>query len=124
MLMESVLLGLGGGMTGVVLSLWSTNVLSAMRLPAPVPIDVRIDEDWRVLAFAFGLSVVSGVVLGLAPAWAASHPRLANSLKGEDALARPGRRFSLRNILIVAQIAMSVVLLSLTGLFLRSLGRQ
>jgi predicted permease len=122
MLMESVLLGLGGGMTGVVLSLWSTNVLSAMRLPAPVPIDVHIDEDWRVLAFAFGLSVVSGVLLGVAPAWAASHPRLANSLKGEDALARPGRRFSMRNILIVAQIAMSVILLSLTGLFLRSLG--
>ncbi|WP_348263627.1 ABC transporter permease [Telmatobacter sp. DSM 110680] len=122
MLMESVLLGLGGGATGVLLSLWSTNILSAMRLPAPVPIDVRIDEDWRVLAFAFALSVVSGVVLGVAPAWAASHPRLANSLKGEDALARPGRPLSLRNILIVVQIAMSVVLLSLTGLFLRSLG--
>jgi len=122
MLMESVLLGLGGGVIGIVLSLWSTNVLSAMRLPAPVPIDVRIDEDWRVLAFSFALSVGSGLLLGVAPAWAASHPRLANSLKGEDALARPGRRFSMRNVLIVAQIAMSVVLLSLTGLFLRSLG--
>ena len=58
---------------------------------------------------------------GLAPAWAASRPMLANALKGEDALARPGRRFSLRNILVVAQIAMSLVLLCVTGLFLRSL---
>ena len=121
MLMESVLLGFGGGVVGVVLSLWSTNLLSALRLPAPVPLDVRIDEDWRVLLFAFALSAVSGVLLGLAPAWAASHPRLANSLKGEDALARPGRRFSLRNLLIVGQVAMSVIVLCFTGIFLRSL---
>ena len=72
-------------------------------------------------AFRFALSVLSGLLLGLAPAWAASRPLLANALKGEDALARPGRRFSLRNLLVVAQIAMSVVLLCVTGLFLRSL---
>jgi hypothetical protein len=46
---------------------------------------------------------------------------LANALKGEDALARPGRRITLRNLLVIAQIAMSVVLLCVTGLFLRSL---
>jgi hypothetical protein len=57
----------------------------------------------------------------MAPAWAAARPKLANALKGEDTLARPGRRISLRNLLVVGQIAMSVVLLSITGLFLRSL---
>jgi predicted permease len=61
------------------------------------------------------------LLLGLAPAWAATRPRLSSALKGEDALARPGRRISLRNLLVVAQIAMSVVLLCTTGLFLRSL---
>jgi predicted permease len=121
LLLESLLLGLGGGVLGVVLSVWATRALSAVHLPAPVPIDVRIDEDWRVLIFAFVLSVISGVLLGVAPAWAASRPQLANALKGEDALARPGRRLSLRNVLVVAQITMSVVLLCLTGLFLRSL---
>ena len=121
MLMESALLGLGGGVVGVLLCLWATQALSALHLPAPVPIDVRIDVDWRVLLFAFALSVISGLLLGMAPAWAASHPMLAKALKGEDALVRPGRRLSLRNLLVVGQIAMSLVLLCLTGLFLRSL---
>ena len=121
MLTESSLLGLGGGVLGVILSLWSTRALSALHLPVPVPIDLRIDVDWRVLLFAFALSVPSGLLLGVAPAWTAARPRLANALKGEDTLARPGRRISLRNFLVVAQIAMCVVLLSITGLFLRSL---
>jgi predicted permease len=121
LILESVSLGLGGGVLGVALSLLSTRALSALRLPAPVPIDVRISEDWRVLLFAFALSVLSGVLLGLAPAWAMSHSKLPNSLKGEDAFIRPGRRISIRNLLVVAQIAMSVILLCLTGLFLRSL---
>jgi predicted permease len=121
MLTESLLLGLGGGVLGVLLSLWATSALSSFRLPVPVPLDISIGVDWRVLVFSFALSIASGLLLGLAPAWAASRPLLANALKGEDALARPGRRFALRNLLVVAQIAMSVVLLCVTGLFLRSL---
>jgi predicted permease len=121
MLIESLLLGLGGGAVGVLLSLWSTHALSSLHLPAPVPLDLSVRVDWRVLLYSFALSAVSGLLLGIAPAWAAARPRLANALKGEDALARPGRRISLRNLLVVAQIAMSVVLLCVTGLFLRSL---
>jgi predicted permease len=121
MLTESLLLGLGGGGLGVLLSLWATSALSSFRLPVPVPLDISVGIDWRVLLFSFALSIASGLLLGLAPAWAASRPLLANALKGEDALARPGRRFTLRNFLVVAQIAMSVVLLCVTGLFLRSL---
>ena len=121
MLLESVLLGLGGGVLGVLLSLWSTQALSAIKLPVPVPVDMRIGVDWRVLVFTFGLSILSGLLLGVAPAWAAARPLLGSALKGEDALARPGRRWTLRNLLTVAQIAMSVILLSMTGLFLRSL---
>ena len=124
MLLESLMLGLGGGIVGLLLSLWATKALSTLHLPAPVPLDVTIAVDWRVLLFAFALSVISGLLLGLAPAWAASRPRLANALKGEDVLARPGRRISLRNLLVVAQVAMSVVLLCITGLFLRSLQRR
>ncbi|MGO9337924.1 MAG: ADOP family duplicated permease [Terracidiphilus sp.] len=121
MLIESLLLGLGGGVLGVILSLWSTRALSALHLPAPVPLDLSVSVDWRVLLYSFALSVVCGLLLGLAPAWAASRPLLANALKGEDALARPGSRISLRNLLVIAQIAMSVILLCVTGLFLRSL---
>jgi predicted permease len=119
--MESLLLGIGGGLNGVMLAQWATQSLSSIRIPAPVPLNVSVGVDWRVLLFAFVLSVASGLLLGAAPAWAASRPKLANALKGEDALARAGRRWTLRNFLVVAQVAMSVVLLSITILFLRSL---
>jgi len=121
MLMESLLLGVGGGALGILLSLWSTRALSALHLPAPIPLNLTISVDWRVLLYSFVLSVICGLLFGVAPAWAASRPQLANALKGEDALARPGLRISLRNLLVIAQIAMSVVLLCITGLFLRSL---
>ena len=121
LLLESVLLGVGGGGLGTLLAAWATGALSAMRLPAPIPLNVRISEDWRTLAYTFGLSLLAGVALGLGPAWAASRPAMANALKGEDGLGGGRRRLSLRSVLVVAQVAMSVTLLLLTGLFLRSL---
>ncbi len=121
LLIESTLLGLAGGFLGMFFSFASTQSLSAVRLPAPVPLDIHVAVDWRTLLYTFVISFCCGVLLGLAPAWAATRPVLLNALKGEEALARPGRRFSLRNILVVAQVAMSLVLLLVTGLFLRSL---
>jgi predicted permease len=120
-LVESLLIGIAGGALGVLLSIAATRGLATFHIPAPIPIDVSLAIDWRVLVYSFALSIVSGLLLGLAPAWAASRPMLANALKGEDALARPGRRVTLRNLLVIAQISMSVVLLCVTGLFLRSL---
>ena len=121
MLMESVVLALGGGILGFVLSLWATQALSAFHLPAPVPLDLNIHADWRVLLYTFVLSVGAGVVLGIAPAWAASHPIVSSALKGGGGLAGPRRRWNLRSVLVVSQVAMSVVLLCATGLFLRSM---
>jgi predicted permease len=122
MLVESILLALGGGVLGTALSLWATSALSTFHVPAPVPLDLSVTVDWRVLLYTFALSVGAGLLFGLIPAWIASRPILINALRGEDALARPGRRLTLRNVLVVAQIAMSLVLLCATGLFLRSLG--
>jgi predicted permease len=121
MLVESLLLGVGGGALGAGLSLWATRLLSALHLPAPVALDVQIGIDWRVRIYIVLISVACGLLLGIGPAWAASSPALPGALKGEDALARAGRRFNLRNVLVVAQIAMSLATLSITGLFLRSL---
>lgn len=112
-LTESVVLALGGGLLGVALSVWATAGLSTLPIPAPVPLDLRIGVDWRTLAYTFALSVGAGLVLGLPPAAAALRPITAN--------ARPGGRWNLRNSLVVSQIAMSLVLLCATGLFLRSL---
>jgi len=121
MLLESIILALGGGLVGTALSLWATSALAVFHIPAPVPIDTSLSVDWRVLLYTFVLSVGTGLFFGLIPALIASRPILTRALKGEDALARPGRRINLRNILVVAQTAMSIILLSATGLFLRSL---
>ena len=121
MLLESVLLALGGGLAGIAVSLWATQALSAFELPAPAPLDLSLGVDWRVLLYTFALSLAAGLLFGLPPAWAASRAGLSSSLKGEEALAGPGRRWGLRNFLVVSQIAMSLVLLCATGLFLRSL---
>jgi predicted permease len=123
MLMESVILALCGGLFGFALSLWATQALSAFHLPAPIPLDLNIRADWRVLLYTFALSVGAGVLLGIAPAWAASHPILSSALKGEGGLAGPLRRWNLRSVLVLSQVAMSVVLLCATGLFLRSMQR-
>lgn len=122
-LLESLLLGLGGGALGVLLSLWSTRGLSSIRIPAPVPLDLSVGIDARTLAYTFLISVVCGLLLGLAPAWTASRPKVANALKGGAGFQAAGRRISLRNLLVVAQVAMALVLLAVTGLFLRSLER-
>ena len=122
-LTETVLLAIGGGVLGVILALWATSALSAFRLPVPIPLDIAVSLDWRVLLYALGLSIAAGLVFGLAPAYAAARPLITAALKGEDALARPGRRLTVRNILVVAQISLSLVLLCVTGLFLRSLER-
>lgn len=120
-LLESLMLGIAGGAVGVGLAVWAVRSLSSLQLPLPIPLDLNFALDWRVLLFAFALSVVSGLLLGAVPAWVVARPMLMRALKGEEVLSRPGRRISLRNMLLVGQISMSVILLSLTVLFLRSL---
>jgi predicted permease len=121
MLIECVLLSLGGGIVGVLLSIGATRGLTAFHFPAPIPLNLAVSVDVRVLLFTFLLSVATGLFFGLVPSWIASRPILTNALKGEDALAKPGRRWNLRNILLVAQISISLILLCATSLFLRSL---
>jgi predicted permease len=121
MLVESTLLSLGGGIFGIVLCFWGTSALSAFHLPLPMPIDLTVAVDWKVLTYSFVLSVATGFIIGLAPAWAASRPLIAKAIKGEEAFAYGERRLSLRNILVLSQIFLSLVLLCATGLFLRSL---
>jgi predicted permease len=120
-LTESILLSLAGGVLGILISVWATSGLSAFRFPAPVTLDLDVGVDANVLVFTFLLSLITGALFGLLPAWTAAWRFPSTALKGEDVLARPGRFWTLRNFLVVAQIAMSLVLLCVTGLCLRSL---
>lgn len=121
MLTESVLLALGGGLLGILLALAATRGLAAFQIPAPVPLDIGVSVDWRVLLYTFFLSLGSGLLFGLAPALAATRASISNALKGDDVFGRPGHFWGLRNILVVSQIAISLILLCATGLFLRSM---
>ncbi len=121
LLTESLLLGLAGGALGLVLAAWGVELLVALS-PGNIP---RLDEaglDARVLAFTFGISVLTSVVFGLLPALSASKTDLAESLKeggsrGPTA-GRGARR--LRGSLVVAEIAVTAVLLAGAGLMIRS----
>lgn len=121
MLAENIILALAGGLVGLALSIWATGALSTFHIPAPVPLDLTVSVDTRVLVYSLVLSFATAILFGLIPAWTIVRPIIANGLKGEDQLARPGRFLSLANILVIAQITLSVVLLCSTGLFLRSL---
>lgn len=124
MLLESTLLALGGGLFGVGLCVVGLRGLTAFHLPIALPLDLSLNVDWRVMLYAFLLSVGAGVLCGIGPALSGSRPVVPNSLKGESTLERPGRRWSLRNILVVLQISLCVVLLCTMGLFLRSLQKS
>lgn len=120
-LTESVVLAFGGGVCGAALSVWATHGLGAFHLPAPVPLDLTVPVDSKALLYTFVLSGTAGVLCGLAPGLAVVRRAIAGALKGDDVLVRPGRIWNLRNILVISQIAMSLVLLCSTGLFLHSL---
>jgi predicted permease len=120
-LTESVLFSFLGGLFGVLISVWATGGLSSFRFPVPVTLDLNVGIDYKVLLFTFLLSLATGVLFGLLPAWTAAWGSPSTALKGEDVLASPGRFWTLRNLLVVAQISMSLVLLCVTGLCLRSL---
>jgi predicted permease len=124
LLAESLLLAAVGGGLGLVLAGWAAELLASFRPPLPVPIALDLAPDGRVLAFTLALAVATGLLCGLAPAREASRPELVSALKDETGgRGRRYRRLGLRNVLVVAQVAISTVLLLGAGLFLRSLGQ-
>ena len=124
MLTESVLLSLIGGVGGLLLAGWSTNLLATL-MPQSFPgnsIAPDISLDARVFLYTFLLSAVTGVIFGLAPALQTSKPDVVATLKDGALSFGSGRtRFTLRNLLVVTQVAISMLLLVAAGLFLRNL---
>jgi len=120
---ESVLLALLGGVVGLLLALWTVDVLKRFPPPANfLPFAFDFSVEGRVLGFTLLLSVLTGLIFGVAPALQASKPDLVPALKDESpALHQGSRRLALRNLLVIAQVALSLTLLIGAGLFLRSL---
>ena len=121
LLTESLLLSAVGGALGVGLSVFALGALQAADLPLPFPITLDLAPDRTVLLFTLGMSMLAGLLFGLAPALQGTNPDVAPTLKDEGAGGGRPRAFTLRNGLVVVQVAMSMVLLVGAGLFLKSL---
>ncbi len=121
LLTETVLLAGLGGLAGVVLAVQALNALVGADLPLPFPITLDLSLDRTVLGFSLLVSLGAGVLFGLAPALQGTKPDVAPTLRDESGSGGRGRGASLRDALVVAQVAVSVVLLIGAGLFLRSL---
>lgn len=121
LLTESVLLAFAGAGAGFVVAAAAARALSRFQLPAPFPIVFDFNVDWRVLAFTAGLSLMTALLFGLAPALRATRPALVDALKNETSVFGNKARFGMRNVLVTVQVAFSLVLLVGAGLFLRSL---
>ncbi|HEX3703381.1 MAG TPA: ABC transporter permease [Vicinamibacterales bacterium] len=122
LLTESVVLATLGALGGIALAWALTRAVLSLQLPIPIPLSFALQIDGRVLAFTIVVSVLAGVVAGLAPALKATKPNLAGELKGDvAATSAAGRRWTLRDSLVALQMAVTLVLLVTAGLLTRSL---
>jgi putative ABC transport system permease protein len=123
LLTESVLLGLAGGLVGLALAAWSVSILEQFG-PSNLPRLEEVTIDWRVLAFTLSMSVLTGIVFGLAPALSSVRSDLNSILKTSGRGTTGSRsRARWRNTLVVSEIASCVVLLAGAGLLIRSFAR-
>ena len=122
-LTESVVLSLTGGFAGLFLARWSTAVLLSLK-PAALARFTSISIDARVLAFALGVSLLTGIVFGIAPAWSVARANFAKSIKEGGRTTTAGRSgHLLRSILVAAEFALALVLLVGAGLLLKAFSR-
>jgi putative ABC transport system permease protein len=119
MLTESILLSAIGGIAGLFLSLWLTNVLMSI-VPEGSPRPEHIGIDYRVLMFALGVSALTGILFGIVPALQASKLDVTSALKEGGRGAEGHRRTSARGLLLIGEVALSLMLLVGAGLLIKS----
>ncbi len=125
LLIESIILALAGGLVGLAVATWSMNaaIWALPQLPMGALPNLHFQMDSVALTFALGLSVLTGIVFGLAPALQSTRVDLVPALKDEDSGAG-SKRSRLRNGLVIGQVAVSMILLVTAGLFVRSLANS
>jgi predicted permease len=120
LLTESLLLAAGGGVLGFLMAVWLARLTAAIKLPIDVPLATELHVDIRVFIFACLVSLATGLLFGLLPAWQATKADLAQALKNDASFGSP-HRSRLKSGLIVLQVALSLALLIGGGLMLRAL---
>jgi len=122
LLVESLLLALLGGVAGVFVASFGIGLLEAWAPPTPFPLSIGAEIDATAIGVAAGVALLTALLFGLVPALSAARPETADALRDEAASVTGGRT-RLRHGLVVAQVALSVLLLVAAGLFLRTLQR-
>jgi predicted permease len=118
-LAESLLLAGLGTAAGLLLNFWSTRFVERMEIAAPIPLRLVVEPDWRLALYAAGIALLSALASGVMPALTASRHNVQSALKHAE--RQVVGRTRMRRVLVAAQIAVSVVLLSTGILFLRNL---
>jgi predicted permease len=121
LLVESLVLATVGGVLGVGLAVLIDRGLIAFLPSGQTPLSLSSTPDWTLLGFTFVISVLAGILFGLAPALQSTRPQLANTLKDQAGGVIRGGSVRLRKGLVVAQVSLSLLLLIGAGLFLQSL---
>lgn len=119
LLTESMLLSIVGAAAGIAVAVWANAAIMSLIPTLPTPVTLSIELDTTVLAFTSVIAVLTGIVFGLLPALRASRPDVVESLRLGDGRVAGGTR--LRSAMVVTQVALSLVLLVASGLFVRSL---
>ena len=122
LLTETLSLAALGGIAGLALAFWADKALLTIYLPADsTDLNISTLPDFRILVFTLGVTVLTGIVFGLVPALQTTRPDVGRVLKDEAGAVVGGGHAGLRKTLVVAQVALSLLLLIGAGLFLRSL---
>ncbi|HXT86141.1 MAG TPA: ABC transporter permease [Verrucomicrobiae bacterium] len=122
LLTESVTLAFFGGIAGLLLGRWATNVIPSLLPPSNFPIHINFAFDWRVFLYALAVALAAGTLMGLWPALRAARADVNSVLHGAGRSDTAGvGRHRIRSVLVVAQVGGSLVLLIVAGLFVRSL---
>ncbi|HEY3839047.1 MAG TPA: ABC transporter permease [Bryobacteraceae bacterium] len=116
LLTENMMVAAAAGVTGFLLAAWLMHISSQSRMPFPMPVSFDLEVDWHALLFAFAVTGLTGLAFGLIPALQATRANLTPALKeGGNIQLKRSRHFSLRNGLMLCQMAGSLTLLLMTG---------
>ena len=117
LLAESLLLATAGAVVGLAFGYAAIRFLQTIRIPSDLPISISPQLDTRVLFFSFACAMLSAIVFGLAPALHSSRPELVPALRSSE-LEQAPRRLTVRNALVIGQVAMAMILLIATGMLM------
>ena len=121
LMVESLVLALAGSAIGLLIAVWGATLLLGLIVPSDASSTLSASPDARIVAFNVAVALITGLLFGLAPALQSTHTELAPTLKAQAGSVLGGGQIRLRKALVIAQVALSLLLLIGAGLFVRSL---